>query len=300
MTRDRKIHILILASLVFGILFLLIDIKPISITGQQNKEVSLGEKFRLKQGQKAKVKGQNILLSITELENRPVGDFGGGPSVTLLLSVNGKDFSFDGLSWDKKSKLPYEVKIVKSDYKSYADLIIDKPEIICFDGSYYKENAEKECLQSLANSLSFEHREFEKYGIVIDYAAICNRLTDGKEKGRCFGGLGSTLLDPDKCEEYGEGRDICLEEVARNLYKPEICEKVKNPSEYCLYTTIQKGNDIKACNIFPIDAPVFGNLYWSKKCYKDFAQKENQGLTICNQVAVKDKSVCLEALTGAF
>lgn len=299
MSRDRKINLLILASIFLGALFLLVDIKPIS-GGKKEIEVALGEKFRLKQGQTAKVKDQNILLSITELNNRPYSSWN-GPEVILLLVVSGREFKYTSrLRWIAQDKMPYSINMKKSDYRTYADLIIDKPEEACFSGDYYPDRSVSDCLLTLANNLSVYHREWEQSGIVIDYAAICNRLTEKIDKNSCFGHLGGNFADPDKCEAFGEGRDICIEEAGRALFIPEICEKVKVPQEYCLYNIILKGNDIKACNSFSVDAPVFGNLYWSKKCYKDFAQKENQGLAICDQVDAKDKSICLEAMTTAF
>src|SRR3989338_7942198 len=102
-----------------------------SATLQKNLTVSLGDNFNLKKDQSANIQdGSNsigILLRDFTYSPCPKGAncFWSGLAVWYNLSINGKDYG--SYSWNT----PYNVNIIKTDYKTYAEFIISSAEADC-------------------------------------------------------------------------------------------------------------------------------------------------------------------------
>lgn len=85
------------------------------------KNVSLGEEFRLKKGEAAKLKDRNVTLKITEFIYSPCP--ANAECVWSGLAVK-YELTVDGINYSKDTKTSYDVVETESDYKTYANFII--------------------------------------------------------------------------------------------------------------------------------------------------------------------------------
>lgn len=107
-------------------------LQPSSIISSTDIETSVnpGEKFTLKKGETAKVRGLNVTLTITNFIYSPCPEdtqcFWNGLAVDYELTVDGKIYK--STVGNLPSEAPYQIFMKESDYKTYAVFVIDKPE----------------------------------------------------------------------------------------------------------------------------------------------------------------------------
>lgn len=166
--------------------------------------VELGEEFRLKKGEVAAIAGTKATLRIVRFIDSPCPK--GARCVWSGLAVI-TELTVDGKVIDPKAKdSPYDVLVKDSDYKSWAQLVVDEPEAACRGP---KAGHLGECLRSLAR------RRGEP--------ALCLKIDDERTRG------------------------FCLEDLAEELKRDDLCEGVANPAQHCLYIKAKKAGDRRLC-----------------------------------------------------
>ncbi len=116
---ELAVAIVLLSSAIFW--SLLLNQKIPNTDFLFTKNISLGEEFRLKKGETAKLKGRKVTLKITDFIHSPCPANAecvwSGLDVKYELTVN-------DISYSKDTKTGYDVVETKSDYKTYANFII--------------------------------------------------------------------------------------------------------------------------------------------------------------------------------
>jgi len=85
--------------------------------------------------------------------------------------------------------------------------------------------------------------------IVDDPEAACSRPKAG-HKGECLRGLARRRSDAALCRKIEDERTrgFCLEDLAEELQRDDLCEGVENPTQHCLYVKARKAGDRKLCD----------------------------------------------------
>ena len=104
---------------------------PITDSESSRVMVSLGEEFTLKKGETARVKDLNVFLKVKDFIYSPCPRgaqcLWSGLAVVYELTVDGIVY---GSSLDNPPRdAPYDVLVKKTDYKTYATFVINKPEV---------------------------------------------------------------------------------------------------------------------------------------------------------------------------
>lgn len=133
MNQKRLVTILIIVGVIVivGIaVFLVTRFVPTLIPGLGTKTVSLGEEFLLKKGQTAQLQGLDVSLTVTGFINSPCPAgtqcFWSGQAVSYKLKADGQTYTAS--AGHLPPGAPYDVKITKSDYQTYATFFISKSE----------------------------------------------------------------------------------------------------------------------------------------------------------------------------
>lgn len=84
--------------------------------------------------------------------------------------------------------------------------------------------------------------------IVDEPEAACHRPKAG-HLGECLRSLARRRSDPALCRKIDEERTrgFCLEDLAEELKRDDLCEGVANPTQHCLYIKAKKAGDRKLC-----------------------------------------------------
>lgn len=173
-------------------------------TNSNAKLVSLGEEFTLKKGETARVKGLNVFLKVKDFIYSPcpkgVMCIWSGLAVVYELTVDDKvyDGSFDN---PPPHEAPYDVFVKKTDYKTYATFVINKPETSCVSRSGILQD---ECWRGLAKR--FGDRSY------------CNKIGDALTKDACFEDLAEQLKNSSLCQNVASPKQYCqyLKLVSQN------------------------------------------------------------------------------------
>ena len=150
--------------------------------------VELGKAFRLKKGEIAAIEGGRATLRIVKFINSPCPKgarcIWSGQAVITELTVDGKVVPKD---W------PYDVATQDSDYKTFAVLLVDEPELAC---SRPKAGHQGECLRSLARRRSDP--------------ALCRKVLDERTRGFCLEDLAEELKQDALCRDVVNPTQHCL------------------------------------------------------------------------------------------
>lgn len=157
--------------------------------------VSLGQEFTLKKGETARVKGLNVFLKVKDFIYSPcpisVQCIWSGLAVAYELTVDGKVF---GSSLDSPPyEAPYDVFVKKSDYKTYATFVIDKPEARCANPTDISQN---ECWRGLARRFGDQ--------------TYCSKIQSLTAKDTCFEDLAEQLKNNNLCQNVVSPDQYCL------------------------------------------------------------------------------------------
>lgn len=175
------------------------------------KLVSLGKKFTLKKGETARVKGLNVFLKVKDFIYSPcpkgVYCIWSGLAVVYELTVDGKIYS-NSSDDSPIYKAPYDVDVKKTDYKTYATFVINKPEIRCINSSSISQDG---CWRHLAKRFGDQ--------------SYCNKMTNGISN-----------------------KDACFEDLAEELKNSNLCQNVVSPEQYCMYLKLVPQNAITKCD----------------------------------------------------
>lgn len=84
--------------------------------------------------------------------------------------------------------------------------------------------------------------------IVDEPEAACRRPKAG-HLGECLRGLARRRSDPALCRKIDDERTrgFCLEDLAEELERDDLCTDVANPTQHCLYIKAKKAGDRKLC-----------------------------------------------------
>ncbi len=84
--------------------------------------------------------------------------------------------------------------------------------------------------------------------IVDEPEAACHRPKAG-HLGECLRNLARRRGDPALCRKIEDERTrgFCLEDLAEELKRDDLCEGVANPTQHCLYVKAKKAGDRRLC-----------------------------------------------------
>jgi len=176
---------------------------PTTEPSSNAKMVSLGEEFTLKKGETARVKGLNVFLKVKDFIYSPCPKgaqcFWSGLAVVFELTVDGK--VYNASIGNLPPKAPYDVFVKKNDYKTYANLVIDKPEVSCASRSGISQD---ECWRGLAKRFNDQ--------------TYCNKIGNLITKDACFEDLAEQLKSSNLCQNVVSPKQYCqyLKLVSQN------------------------------------------------------------------------------------
>ncbi|MDD5304234.1 MAG: hypothetical protein PHS14_14130 [Elusimicrobia bacterium] len=169
--------------------------------------VELGKEFRLKKGEVASIAGGRATLRIVKFINSPCPKgaycIWSGQAVITELTVDGKVVP----PGSKDS--PYDVTVKDSDYRTFAVLVVDEPELAC---SRPKAAPQGECLRSLARQRSDP--------------ALCRKISDERTRGFCLEDLAEELKQDALCPEVANPTQHCLYVKAKKSGDLAACAAV--------------------------------------------------------------------------
>lgn len=179
-------------------------------SGSSTMIISLGEEFTLKKGETARVKGLNVFLKVIDFYYAPcpknVKCVWSGLAVNYELTVDGKVYvSSLGHS---PYEAPYDALVKKTDYKTYATFVINRPEVTCTTSR--NQISQDWCWKLLANRLKDQ--------------TYCSKISDLTIK------------------------DACFEEMAEKLSDSNLCKNVISPRRYCQYLKLVSQNALAGCD----------------------------------------------------
>ena len=152
--------------------------------------VALGQEFRLEKGGVARIARSRDSIRITGFVNSPCPKGAmcvwSGLAVLTELTVNGKV-----LPQGSKDS-PYDVTVNDSDYRSYALLVVDRPERVC---AAMDPLSRPECLRSLAQRRSDP--------------GLCKQITDSRTRGFCLEDLAAALKKDELCRDVASPTQYC-------------------------------------------------------------------------------------------
>lgn len=161
-------------------LILLSFIADVASSSAKPIPVDLGREFRLKRGESAAVIGGRAFLRIAKFINSPCPKgaycIWSGQAVITELTVDGKVVP------PNAKDSPYAVTVKDSDYRTFAVLVVDEPEL-----------------------------------------ALCRKISDAP------------------------ARDLCLEDLAQERNRDELCREVVSATRHCLYLKSKASGDLAAC-----------------------------------------------------
>lgn len=169
--------------------------------------VELGKEFRLTKADVASIEGGRATLRIVKFIYSPCPKGArcvwSGLAVITELSVDGKVVP------DSAKDRPYDVTVKDSDYKTWAVLVVDKPEAACF-----RPNAGHpgECLRSLARRRKDP--------------ALCRKIEDERTRGFCLEDLAEELRMDALCAEVAAPSQYCLYLKAKASGDVKACEGI--------------------------------------------------------------------------
>ncbi|MDP3544535.1 MAG: hypothetical protein Q8T11_18875 [Elusimicrobiota bacterium] len=92
--------------------------------------------------------------------------------------------------------------------------------------------------------------DFKTFAVLVvdEPEAACRRPKAG-HLGECLRGLARRRSDPALCSKIDDERTrgFCLEDLAEELKRDDLCEGVANPTQHCLYLKAKKAGDRKLC-----------------------------------------------------
>lgn len=298
----KKIFIFILLFL--AILFLLSGLSKFNRSGV----INLGEVFRLKLGQTVILKDHNFSLTLTSMIYVPGGDF---PHAEVKYKTNHNGVIEEYSNWRREnSYYPLDVFLIGSDYQTYAEFVINKPEARCESATELKayNQSKNDCLASLA---IYSKSESACY-------SIPDAVSKGLSKDDCLFGLGNDLKKPELCakiskiaikDECYRGvainsnnsefcysintttvRDDCFEWLARDTGNPTLCSNVTVPRQFCKYVKFITMYDVVSCE--KID-----DIFYQNECYIDNARYLKKGVEICNVLDNQYRQNCIKSLS---
>jgi hypothetical protein len=157
----------------------------------------------LKKGETARVKGLNVFLKVKDFIYSPCPKgsqcIWSGLAVVYELTVDGKVY---GSSFDSPPReAPYDVFVKKTDYKTYATFVINKPEVSCTSRSGISQD---ECWRGLAKRFNDQ--------------AYCSRINNLATKDACFEDLAEQLSNSNLCQNVVSPKQYCqyLKLVSQN------------------------------------------------------------------------------------
>ena len=145
-------------------------------------KVELGKEFRLKKGETASLPDGKTTLKITGFVNSPC------PKGAMCV-WSGLDVIYE-LRPDASL---YDVTTKSSDYRTYAVLLVDDPELACARQEPVQRG---ECLRSLAN----QRRS----------AALCRKIEDARTRGFCLEEMAEELGQDGLCKDVANPTQHCL------------------------------------------------------------------------------------------
>jgi len=176
---------------------------PTTETSSSAKMISLGEEFTLKKGETARIKNLNVFLKVKDFIYSPCPKgaqcFWSGLAVVYELTVDGKVY---GSSFDNPPReAPYDVLVKKTDYKTYATFVINKPEVSCTSRSGISQD---ECWRGLAERFNDQ--------------TYCNKIGNLTTKDACFEDLAEQLKNSNLCQNVVSPKQYCqyLKLVSQN------------------------------------------------------------------------------------
>ncbi|MBI5401369.1 hypothetical protein HZB05_00890 [Candidatus Wolfebacteria bacterium] len=152
----------------------------------------------MKKGETARVKGLNVFLKIKNFIYSPCPKdyqcIWSGLAVVYELTIDGKVY---GSSFEA----PYDVLVGKTDYKTYATFVINKPEVSCASRSGISQD---ECWRGLAKRFK--------------YQAYCGKIDNLTTKDACFEDLAEQLSNSSLCQNVVSPKQYCqyLKLVSQN------------------------------------------------------------------------------------
>lgn len=156
--------------------------------------VSLGEEFTLKKGGTARVKDLNVFLKLKDFIYSPcpkgVQCVWSGLAVIYELSVDEK--VYDAPLGNLPPKAPYEVLVKNTDFKTYANFVIKKPETSCADRTGISQD---ECWRGLAKR--------------FNDSTYCNKIQNLTTKDACFEDLAEKLNNNSLCDSVVSPKQYC-------------------------------------------------------------------------------------------
>ena len=128
--------------------------------------------------------------------------------------------------------------------------------------------------------------------IVDEPEAACSRPAMGP-KGECLRSLARRRSDFALCRKITDERTrgFCLEDLAEEIQKDELCREVVSPTQHCLYLKSKASGDLAACdNVVTRRARV--------RCFKELSTEGGGGPRSCSGLAPEVAKRCLEDAQG--
>lgn len=282
------------------ILFKLSGLSKFNISGV----IKLGEVFRLKPGQTVVLKDQNFSLTLTSMLYVPDGDF---PTAEVKYKTNHNGVIEEYSNWRRENPYyPFDVFLVNTDYQTYAEFVINKPETRCESTRELKayNQSKNECLATLALYSNSENtcssipdgiskdRCLSGLGIGSKKSELCAKVAKISLKDDCYHGVAINSNNSESCYSINTTtvRDDCFEWLARDTGNPALCSNVTEPRQFCKYVKFITMYDIVSCE--KID-----DIFFQNECYIDNARYLKKGVEICNVLDNQYRQNCIKSLS---
>lgn len=128
--------------------------------------------------------------------------------------------------------------------------------------------------------------------VVDEPEAACSRPGAGHQ-GECLRNLARRRSDFTLCRKIKDDRTrgFCLEDLAEELKKDELCREVVSPTQHCLYVKSKATGNLAACD----DIVTRGARV---RCFKELSTEGGGGPRSCSQLAPDVAKRCLEDARG--
>ncbi|MBU0569700.1 hypothetical protein KKB40_02870 [Patescibacteria group bacterium] len=156
--------------------------------------VSLGEEFTLKKGGTARLGNLDVFLKVKDFIYSPCPKGSqcvwSGLAVVYELTVDRK--VYDAPLGNLPPEAPYNVLVKNTDYKTYADFVIEKPETSCANRSGISQD---ECWRGLTKRYSD--------------STYCDKIQSLTTKDACFEDLAEKLNNDNLCNSVTSPKQYC-------------------------------------------------------------------------------------------
>lgn len=200
-------------------------------------EAALDEEFLLGRGETALIKELDVLVTVTHLGySRCLAGMTcfapDGPRVNYeVYYARRRELILSGNNLlTAPAHFPWFVRFLESDGETFARFVVN--DTIGWCKRVAPESAAMACWRRTAE--------------LTQDASHCSPIADVPERSSCIFNVARISGDPKWCDSAPQVAR-CHETLARELKRPQLCENVTEPRDYCITAAVAKSGDIGRC-----------------------------------------------------